>query len=117
MTLYDNHVPDPAIVTRALEIDFDLVLMTAEIVAEYDLGASCEGQGSAFDMLPGGHVVAACSSDSDTTSAIDPFVYEFDAAGSDTVWVLQISCDDQAQPTGGYRGLPMYRGQPFKFVH
>ncbi len=115
MMLYDNNSMGP-IDTRVVEIEFDESTMAAEIVEEYDLGMTCNGQGSAFDMLPSGNVVANCSDDTTTRGIVDGTIFEFESTGHTTVWEMDVSCDATASPAGTRIG-PLYRAQVFSFDH
>jgi hypothetical protein len=115
MMLYDNQrmTTDNS---RAIELDFDETTGVAEVVAAYDLGMGCDGQGGAFDLQPSGHVVANCSDVTATPGVIDASVYEFDPSSTTPVWQLDVSCDQSASPPG-FRAGPLYRAQPFSFDH
>jgi hypothetical protein len=115
MMLYDNQrlTTDDS---RAIELDLDATTGVAEVIAEYDLGLGCDGQGGAFDMQPSGHIVVNCSDVTSTPGVVDASIYEFDPASTTPVWQLDVSCDASAS-TPGYRVGPLYRAQPFQFVH
>ncbi len=108
MMLYDNHVTHLAGASttepRALQLQFNPGAGTYAVVDEWVTepagSGDCNSKGSAFNMLPSGHVMATC--------APSGIIREFGTYGSE-LWRLTLSCDSTTTPSGN-----LYRAEPFK---
>jgi hypothetical protein len=105
LLIYDNHVVR-GFTSRVIELDLDDASATADIIAEYDLGVSCWGQGSGY-LTAGGAMVTTCSDDW-WTGPVDPWFAEYAGPSSTAVWRMDVGCARGS----GFRGKALYRGIP-----
>ncbi|RME26637.1 MAG: hypothetical protein D6798_06310 [Deltaproteobacteria bacterium] len=104
--LYDNNVTGAAD-PRALELSLSPAAGVYAVIADWptpplEPRGDCNSKGSAFDMLPSGHVVATC--------APSGIIREFEPAGAE-VWKLTLGCPDTTLTPSGN----LYRAMPFNF--
>ncbi len=101
--LFDNHEDgcpgSPSGTSRGIEIELFDATNEFDIIESYDTATNCDKTGSAYDMLPGGNVVLACSS-------TDSF-YEFSTSGETTEWEMELDCSTMDPAGTLYRGRPV----------